>query len=286
MTPPAQDQADFVVLNPELHLRPVLPDATELDSLLVEIRAKLSSDVFGNFRIEGARTTNDPRHAGLGIVIKLMDELEVMKTAMEKISLAPTPETITENKKPGKANNNVLSTIRNAVEQQLDGPIRDMRIEIDRLKLRDERREQDMNNLRAQLVKSANRGGLEQPKAAPTESSNVGRKIKAFEAKQSATTAGLRTEIEQVRSLAEATNTKRRLNARKIQALDARVDESEHVTSSQRGDHHDLLDAHNNLFDRFTALEAELAAREDTSDQVRSRFDQACGMWVVSSRTK
>ena len=106
--------------------------AERLNDLAHDIRENLSRGLFGNHYIEGSRQGDDTRLECLKLVRKLLAELDVTNTELKKYTAMQEVENGCEAKKPGKANNNTLATIRNVVEEQLSGEFRNLKIRCER----------------------------------------------------------------------------------------------------------------------------------------------------------
>lgn len=108
-------------------------DATKLNALLDDVRARLTTDIYGNWLINGSKLSNDTRHGALGLVFQLVSELEAVKAALDKQKAPQSGMPVTEGRKAGKGGNNLLHTIRSEVEQQLSTPLNDLGLRCSRL---------------------------------------------------------------------------------------------------------------------------------------------------------
>ena len=109
-------------------------DATKLNALLDFVRERLTSDVFGNFNLQGDRLARDGRHQQRREICELNRLLEDTKTIMErKDSVAPGGEDH-EARRTSKPNVTQVAVVRDIVKDELEKELRDLRIENERLR--------------------------------------------------------------------------------------------------------------------------------------------------------
>ncbi|KAK5128334.1 hypothetical protein LTR85_003002 [Meristemomyces frigidus] len=126
---------------------PQVIDATKLNALLEDVRGRLTTDIYGNWTINGSKLANDPRHGALGLVFQLVKELEGVKAIMDKQSSTQSGVTGLEAKKAGKCGNSTLSTIRSEIEQQLSTPLNDLKLRCERLEEQSQKAKKENDQL-------------------------------------------------------------------------------------------------------------------------------------------
>ncbi|KAK5130977.1 hypothetical protein LTR08_001388 [Meristemomyces frigidus] len=130
-TPPEAPAVNCEHCDSSLKQQPV--DGTKLNALLDDVKGRLSSDVYGNWFIEGGKLANDARHGSLGLVFNLVSELEAVKGIMDKQASTHLDVPATGAKRGGKRGSSVLNIIRSEVEQQLSTPMNDLKLRCERL---------------------------------------------------------------------------------------------------------------------------------------------------------
>ena len=108
-------------------------DATNLNALAETLRTRLSSDLFGNFHIQGSKAGGDTRHGQLQDVISLVNKIEEFRTTMDKYIAMHTPKEAVVAEKPINLNKKWKEVIDRAVEEQVDARLRDLALRVDRL---------------------------------------------------------------------------------------------------------------------------------------------------------
>lgn len=99
-------------------------DATKLNALLDGVKGRLTTDIYGNWLINGSKLSNDTRHGALGLVFQLVSELELTRAAIEKQSAAQTTQPASKTKKTEKTGNSIKNAVREVMEEQLSEPVK------------------------------------------------------------------------------------------------------------------------------------------------------------------
>ena len=104
-----------------------------MNELIASLEKRLGGGLHGDLYEEGSRLDDRNRHGQLETVFALKKELSDMKTQMEKKANATGPSEDKGGKAPAKANTNLVATIKNVVQEQLSGQLRDLAVRIERL---------------------------------------------------------------------------------------------------------------------------------------------------------
>lgn len=97
----------------EATLPPKAVDAAKLNRLLDFVRERLTTDVYGNFNIQGDRLAKDGRHTKLREVVELNGLLQDVKGLLERKNETLGMETPHEGRKTGKpSGSQMLSAAR------------------------------------------------------------------------------------------------------------------------------------------------------------------------------
>ncbi|KAK3651308.1 hypothetical protein LTR56_005765 [Elasticomyces elasticus] len=105
-------------------------DATKINGLLDIITSRLSSDVFGNWFIEGAKG-KDSRLGQLTEITSLKGELEAFKTSIDKYIALHEPKEV---EKPVNMNKGMRATVDKMVEEKLSKEIQGLKEEVKQLR--------------------------------------------------------------------------------------------------------------------------------------------------------
>ncbi|KAK5715078.1 hypothetical protein LTR15_010494 [Elasticomyces elasticus] len=105
-------------------------DATKINGLLDTITNRLSSDVYGNWFIEGAKG-KDSRLGQLTEITSLKGELEAFKTSIDKYIALHAPKEV---EKPATMNKGMRATVDKMVVEKLQKEIQGLRDEVKHLR--------------------------------------------------------------------------------------------------------------------------------------------------------
>ncbi|KAK5739321.1 hypothetical protein LTR17_005427 [Elasticomyces elasticus] len=105
-------------------------DATKINGLLDTITHRLSSDVYGNWFIEGAKG-KDSRLGQLTEITSLKGELEAFKTSIDKYIALHAPK---DAEKPVNMNKGMRATVDKMVDEKLQKEIQGLRDEVKHLR--------------------------------------------------------------------------------------------------------------------------------------------------------
>ena len=108
-------------------------NTAKIDSLIANLDSRLIGGRGGEWCVEGSRLTDDKHHTQLKLVFELKEALMAEKKHREQEAHRIAAADEKQAKPAGKANANIVETIKNVVEQQLTDKLRDLNIQNGRL---------------------------------------------------------------------------------------------------------------------------------------------------------
>ena len=109
-------------------------DLSKVNDLIANVDNRLSGGLHGAFYEEGSRLESSTRHGQLGTLFELRSQLSDVQASLEKQAQRAEAESDKQSKGAVKMNNNLISTIKSIVEQQMAEKIRSLSIENERLR--------------------------------------------------------------------------------------------------------------------------------------------------------
>ncbi|KAK5715082.1 hypothetical protein LTR15_010498 [Elasticomyces elasticus] len=131
-----------------------------IGTLAGSINEKLSSDIYGNFFIEGAKIGKDTRHGELGVLFTVVARAEELTVAIDKRTAALAPKAIPGGGDSTTANKN-MTGMQALVEQEVDKQMRDAMVLIERLWEEVARRPAGEGQVKTKSKKSESGGSTE-----------------------------------------------------------------------------------------------------------------------------
>ena len=123
-------------------------DLARLNDLLLFVREKLTTDVYGNFHISGDRLAKDGRHTQLKEVVELSERLAAVATILHDKQKDTAMESAKTARKAGRPS---AVQLRTTVQQEMETFLRDRSIEYERV---EERFKHRVQKVEAQMEKA------------------------------------------------------------------------------------------------------------------------------------
>jgi hypothetical protein len=130
--PPPKEPNDL--LGPKPNKEPAL-DISKVNDLLANVDNRLSGGLHGAFYESGSRLDSNTRHGQLEALFELKSQLSDVQASLAKqAQRSESADNDKQAKGPGKPSGNMISTIKNVVQQEMSNKLRDLTIRLDRVK--------------------------------------------------------------------------------------------------------------------------------------------------------
>ena len=128
-------------------------DAAKVNGLLANVDSRLMGGLHGEFYEEGSKLGDGHRHEQLATLFELKEQLTTIQSEMQKKVQHAVDEEDKNSKGAGKANGNMIKTIKSIVEQEMADKLRTLSIENERLRERAKKAE-EMSEMHAAKIKT------------------------------------------------------------------------------------------------------------------------------------
>lgn len=109
-------------------------DASRINHLLEFVRERLTTDIYGNFTLQGDRLAKDGRHTQLREVVQLVGLLEKVMTFVKRDEEVAATEAAQQARRAAKPNGIQATVMRDVVKGEVGKALRDVTIETGRLR--------------------------------------------------------------------------------------------------------------------------------------------------------
>jgi hypothetical protein len=110
-------------------------DISKVNDLLANVDNRLSGGLHGVFYESGSRLDSSTRHGQLEALFELKSQLSDVQASLSKqAQRSEIADNDKQAKGAGKPSGNMISTIKNVVQQEMSDKLRDLTIRLDRLK--------------------------------------------------------------------------------------------------------------------------------------------------------
>jgi myosin heavy subunit len=124
----------YDLLGPKPNKEPAL-DVSRVNDLLANVDNRLSGGLHGAFYESGSRLDSNTRHGQLEALFELKSQLSDVQASLTKqAQRSEAADNEKQAKGPGKPSGNMVSTIKNVVQQEMSDKLRDLTIRLDRVK--------------------------------------------------------------------------------------------------------------------------------------------------------